>query len=84
MSDFDNTNRGALFKNTKRTNDKAPEYNGSLNVDGTDYWISGWIKESKDGNKFFSLSVQPKDGASKPAPKSKPKQEDFDDCDVPF
>jgi hypothetical protein len=85
MSNFDNTNRGILSKNMNKTADNHPEYSGSINVDGTDYWLSAWIKESsKDGKKFFSLSVKPKD-----APKSKAKakkEEDLGDFDqdVPF
>lgn len=71
---YDNTNRGALSKNNRRENDKHPEYTGSINVAGHDYWISAWVKDGKNG-KFFSLSVKRKDGtaarpdsASRPAP----------------
>ena len=61
MSEYDNTNRGVLFKNDQNGNPKRPQYRGSLNVGGTDYNISAWIKESrKDGSKFMSLSVEPK------------------------
>lgn len=63
--EYDNSNKGALFRNDKRTSDRAPEYNGSINVNGVDYWISGWIKEGQKG-KFFSLSVQPKDQQKAP------------------
>lgn len=79
---FDNTNRGILSKNLNKTADNHPEYSGSLNVDGTDYWLSAWIKESsKDGKKFFSLSIKPKD-----KPKPKAKEDDLGDFDqeVPF
>jgi hypothetical protein len=78
---FDNNNRGILSKNQNKTADNHPEYSGSINVDGTDYWLSAWIKESsKDGKKFFSLSVKPKDTA-----KAKPKQIDEDMNDpIPF
>lgn len=64
MTEYDNTNKGALFKNNKRKSDKSPEYNGSINVGGVDYWLSGWVKVSQNGNKFFSLSVQPKEQPS--------------------
>jgi hypothetical protein len=81
MTDYDNTNRGALFKNTKREKDTHPEYNGTVNIEGVEYWISAWVKDGKSG-KFFSLSFKAKEdkpAASKPATVSDP----FGD-DLPF
>jgi hypothetical protein len=63
MTQYDNTNKGALFKNNRRDKETSPEYTGSLNVEGHDYWISAWVKEGKSG-KFFSLSVKRKDGTA--------------------
>ena len=54
---FDNTNKGVLFKDEKRTNERAPEYTGTINVRGMDYKISAWIKESKAGKRFLSLAI---------------------------
>lgn len=59
---YDNTNRGALFVNEKRTQPNHPNYTGMLNVGGVEYWLSGWTKESKSGKKFLSLSIKIKDG----------------------
>jgi hypothetical protein len=72
ISTFDNTNRGALFKDDKKAKDTDRDYSGSINVDGVEYWVSGWIKTSKKGTKFLSLSVKPKDA---PLNKSKPAEE---------
>jgi len=59
---FDNTNKGTLFKNDNAKKETDPAYKGQINVDGTEYWLSAWVKESKkDGKKFFSLSLTPKD-----------------------
>lgn len=71
MADFDNTNRGALFKNERKTEgDKKPEYTGSLNVDGVEFFLDAWLKTSSAGKKFMSVSVKRKDNqpAAAPAP----------------
>ena len=94
MTDFDNTNSGALFKNDKDGNENRPDYKGSLNVNGVDYWISSWVKTSKKGDKYMSLSVQNKEDVHKKgmvqatqaaatAPRDEPPAETFDD-DIPF
>ena len=66
MNQYDPTNRGALFKNDRKEKESHPDYKGSINVDGVDYWLSAWLKEGQKG-KFFSMSIQPKEQA--PAPK---------------
>jgi len=83
MSGYDNTNKGILSRNDNRTLDTHPEFKGSINIEGREFWLSGWIKERKDGSgRFFSLSVKPKDGASAPAA---PSQNNADlDSDIPF
>lgn len=65
MSDkYDNTNRGSLFRNQKKEKETHSDYNGSINIEGKEYWLNAWVKEIKNGEKagqkFFSLSVQPK------------------------
>ena len=81
--EYDNNNRGSLFKNDRKDDAKFPDYKGSLNVEGIDYWLSAWIKISKDGNKFMSLSVKNKNADASLQPKKKVKEE-FDDLDMPF
>ena len=80
MADYDNTNSGALFKNDRKESEKHPDYKGSINVGGTDYWLSAWIKTGKSG-KFMSLAVTPKD--EKPTKKYSGSIADMDD-DIPF
>lgn len=63
MADFDNTNRGALFKNTRKEQPNHADYNGTINIDGAEYYLNAWVKEGKNG-KFFSLSIKPKSGDS--------------------
>ncbi len=89
MSDFDNTNSGALFKNDKEGNESRPDYKGSINVDGVDFWISSWLKTSKKGVKYMSLSVQPKEevhaqGMQQAQQAVQAPEDDFIDDSIPF
>ncbi len=80
---YDNTNRGTMGRNKRRESDKHPEFTGSINVDGKNYWINAWVQENKaDGSKFFSLSVKPKEGGHE-APAPVQKQAPLDDS-IPF
>lgn len=65
---YDNTDRGILSRNDRKTEDKHPEFKGTLNVGGVEYWLDAWVKERKDGSgRFFSLRVKAKD-----APRTSP------------
>lgn len=63
MTEYDNRNRGALFKNNRKAADTHADYTGTLNINGVDHWISAWVKEGRQG-KFFSLSIKPKNGTT--------------------
>ena len=77
---YDNTNSGALFKAKERATDKHPEYTGSINVDGREYWMAGWVNASKSGQKYISLKVTLKEEKRAEKPGS---IEDLED-DLPF
>jgi uncharacterized protein (DUF736 family) len=81
MAEYSNENSGVLFKN-ESDNEKAPKYKGKINVNGNDYQLAAWVRESKSGTKFLSLKVS--DLNNKPS--VKPKQEKFDDLqnDTPW
>lgn len=57
---YDNTDRGVLFKNDRKESENHPDYKGSINVGGVEFWLSAWIKEGQKG-KFMSLSIKPKE-----------------------
>lgn len=93
MSQYDNTNRGVLFKNKEKKQDTHADYQGNINVDGQEFWLNAWVKKDKNGNSFMSLSLKPKQTpAIAPHPASAKAQQarqtpapapDFDD-DIPF
>jgi len=49
--------QGSLFKNDRKETERHPDYKGSVVLpDGTEHWLSAWIKEGKRG-KFMSVSI---------------------------
>lgn len=92
---YDNTNSGILSRNDRKEQPNHPDFKGQINVNGVDFWLSGWVKERNDGSgKFFSLSVKPKDAQPARPPAPAPRQapaavtplSGFDDMDsdIPF
>jgi len=90
MADYDNTNRGSIWKNDKKETEKHPDFTGSLNVEGVEYWVSAW-KRKPDANEkapalSFTVKLKEDKQAAKPAKpqsKSSGNPDDFD-SDLPF
>lgn len=93
MSDYDKTNTFVLFVNDKKGNEKRPDRTGTVNIEGVEYNLSGWIKQGAKGP-FLSGTVQlkesqPKQEARQPSKNeagnksSKAGFDDFED-DIPF
>ena len=70
---------GSLFKNERKENEKHPDYNGTAKINGQEYWMNAWIKESKGGKKFFSFSFKVKEAAQVAV-----KKEEVSDEPLPF
>lgn len=74
---------GAIFRNDRKQQPNHPDHTGTCTIDGKEYYISAWVKQSGAGNKYFSLAFAPKEvQESKPTPPAAV-HEDFDD-DIPF
>ena len=86
MTQYDNNMRGVLFKNDRKQTDNHPDYNGSCEIEGVEYWMNAWLKNGKNGT-FMSFSFKPKEPKQN-APANTPAQivnapaEEF--SDIPF
>lgn len=77
---YDNTNTFYLSKNKRKEKETHPNLAGFINIDGVEYWLSGWTKD-KNGEKYISGSVKRKD--AKPEAQAESASE-FVDSDIPF
>lgn len=67
MPEYDQTNSGAMFLEEDKEKPNWPDFSGSIDVEGVEYWISGWKKTSKkSGKKFISISIKPKERRREP------------------
>ena len=85
MNTYDNTNKGSLFKNDKGDNPKRPDYQGKINIDGTEYRLSAWLQTPKNGgDKYMAIKVSeslpPSNFTPKPTPVTADDSGDF----IPF
>ncbi len=96
MTEYDNTNRGSIWKNEKKETDSHPDFTGSLNVEGREYWVSAWKRKEGAAAKApaLSFSVKPKEApqqsiSQRAMPKGPAKQsiipgDDMDGDLIPF
>ena len=74
---------GILFKNDRKETEKHPDYKGDILLEDGEHWLAAWIKTGKKG-KFMTLSIGGLKGQSAPNSQQGPKQDDFEDQDIPF
>ena len=71
---------GSLFKNERKKTENHPDYQGSVMLEDGEHWLSAWIKKSKTGKSFMSLSVGERKEPRESLPKPEPELND----DIPF
>lgn len=89
MAEYSNENRGSVWKNDRKESDKHPDFTGTINVEGVEYYLNAW-KKREDANPkapLLSFTVKKKEPrqdapqrSSKPAGGS---LKDIDD-DIPW
>ena len=66
MPEYDNTNRFSLFPNKDKTeaNPTWADFQGTINIEGVEYYISAWKPKAGANPKgpVLSGSVKPKEG----------------------
>jgi len=87
MSGYDNNNRGSVWKNEDRKSESHPQFKGSAEVNGVEYWVSGWLRKADANPKApaMSFSFTVKDQQTAKSQPTVAPVNDFDaDGDIPF
>jgi hypothetical protein len=76
---------GLIYKNDRKTEDWHADYNGTLTIEGKEYFIGLTIKTGQRG-KFMAAKIRPKNGpaASVAKPAQKVVLEDELDDGIPW
>jgi len=85
MPEYDNTNRGAIWKDEKNSTEKDRDFKGELNVEGVEYWVSAWKRKPDASAKAPALSfkIERKDQVPSKSRDENGKRVDMDD-EIPF
>ena len=91
MTEYSNNNRGQFWRNEKKETDTHPDFKGSINVEGVEYWLSAWKRKEGANPKApaISISIQKKEdahnaGIAQAGQAVNNPTEDFDPNEVPF
>ena len=87
MAEYDNTNRGAIWKNDRKETDKHPDFKGEMEVIAPGkYWVSAWKRSpgapEKSPALTFALTPKEEKGAKPTSNEIFPK--DVREDDIPF
>lgn len=85
MSEYDNTNRGQIWKNDDRKTETHPQFKGTVNVEGVEYWVSAWSRKPDANPKApaLSFSIKKKEDEVEAPSTDVVAQDSFDDT-IPF
>ena len=84
---YDNTNRGQIWRNENKERDTHPDFKGSVDVEGVEYWVSAWKRKEGANPKApaLSFSIQKKEARQEPDTHADYGNRDTDlDDSVPF
>jgi hypothetical protein len=98
MPEYDNTNKGSLFKNEKKRPPRQmknadgtewiahdPDYSGEADINGVLHYVDGHLQKSKAGKTYMRLKFKPKQQQhERPKTLAEQNPEQFIDDEIPF
>jgi hypothetical protein len=87
---YDNTNKLSAWKNMDKRDDKSAAYTGTLNVEGTEYFVDIWVNEitkgERSGQKMLNgrVKLKTKQGGGSKSQGERPQKRNQDPDDIPW
>jgi len=82
---YDNTNRGQIWRSENKQSPTDRDFQGTINIDGTEYWLSGWKRKPTDDPNAPVVSLKAKLKEARALPTERPETpEDWEDDEIPF
>ena len=81
---FDNTNRGAIWKNEDKKTDTQPDFKGSINVDGKEFFLNAWKRKDGASPKSPALSLSVMEKTEQKMPENVAQTSIQKDDEIPF
>ena len=92
--EYDNRNRGVLFKNGRKEKETDADYSGTYtNIDGEEHWLDAYLAKDRNGKTYMRIKTKLKSEAHKQGmekarealePQPAPQPEGFPEDDIPF
>ena len=89
ITSFDDSDRGAIWKNERKERDTQPDFTGDAIIDGVHWWMSGWKRKpgANPASPALRLSFRRKQPVAESPPAGQaaniPPAAEFED-DIPF
>jgi hypothetical protein len=82
---YDNDNKGAVWKNEKKTQDTHADWTGSATINGVEYWVNMWKRAPGANEKAPSIkfTVTAKERKETRNPVQKNQGPEFEDSEFP-
>lgn len=55
---YDNSNRGVLFKQYPAKKSNQPNWKGELDIEGAKHVLAGWVRKTKEEKAYLSLALE--------------------------
>jgi hypothetical protein len=79
-------NRGSIWRNEKKETDSHPDFTGTINVGGVEYWLNGWKRapDASPKSPAMKFTVKPKEARRADPISSGRGRKDMDEDSIPF